>query len=77
MAANDNKQHDIASQPAQWGLLRLAFSTGDDSINEGEPADVAVLIRAGLLRDVGGGRRAITDAGRRYARSLPDPPDDP
>ena len=60
--------------PAQLELLRLAFSAGDDSIAEGEPDDAAVLIRAGLLRDVGGGRRAITGAGRRYARSLPEPP---
>jgi len=56
--------------PAQLDLLRLALAPGAPTLESGDPKDFAVLTRAGLLRDCGGGRYAATEAGRRYGQSV-------
>lgn len=56
--------------PAQLELLRLALAPGTAPIEDGASKDFAVLTRAGLLRDCGGDRYVVTDAGRRYGDSV-------
>ena len=55
---------------AQLELLRLAMRPDGVAAADGDTANLAVLERAGLLRDAGGGRHLLTDAGRRYANSV-------
>ena len=56
--------------PAQLELLRRAMCSDGVAAAEGDAANLAVLERAGLVRDAGGGRHVVTDAGRRYANSV-------
>ncbi len=55
--------------PSQLGLLRLASGEGASPLSEGDANDLAVLIRTGLVRDLGDGLCVATDAGRRYAKA--------
>ena len=69
LAVNENK-YGITAEHGSTPFAVSSPAAWASPLAQGNLKEFAVLVRAGLLRDVGEGRYVASDAGRRYGESV-------